>query len=172
MSKVPTTVRFIVTIALAANMFGCASSDRIAGCDRVLTDSVTIRLIDQFADQVDGASTRLGRFEISSIHKDALEIPGSQQPRGFLVRDPIARVQLKGEKQWTDVLTVMGSWMSAGEHMLAIKYKEKRFVLAQLDYGVPEGKHEMRIVVRANNGMCLVSDPFFSEVKKEGNSIR
>lgn len=160
------TNRVVAVIALALSMFGCATDDQIAGCREILSEKVTVRLLDQFSDEIDGERANFGRFELFSHYNGSLKVTGWQRAAGFLIVDPIARVELWRGQKWTDVLTTMGSWMTTGDHALTVKYQEKYVLLARLDYGIPEGKHEMRLVVQANDGLCFVSDSFFSEVKK------
>lgn len=147
-------------------MFGCAASGEITACKEVLSKSVTFRLLDQFSDDIGGERVNLGRFELVSHYKGSLDVSGWQREPGFLVLDPIARIELWRERKWTDVVAAMGSWMTTGDQVLTIKYGEKHVLLVRLDYGIPAGKHEMRVVVRTKSGACFVSDSFFAEVGK------
>lgn len=138
---------------------GCAS---LAGC-RTAIDMPEFRLTEIKVVELEGIPTRVGRFEVKNTLTQDLNLQGWAKEPGFFVEYPASRIQLRTNR-WTDVTPMIGSFMSSGEDKATIRSGESRVLLARVDFGVPAGRHEGRVVVQTIEGACLLSRPFRLDV--------
>lgn len=155
----------VILLLIASAISGCKTSELFPGCHEVLNKAVTLRLVDQYVDEINGSKATIGRFALASSFDGTIEIQGWMKEKEFLVFEPTTQVQLRSEERWATALGILGSWSSEGTEVLKLAPRRNYVILARLDSGVAAGKHEMRVIIQANNGICIASDPFFSEIK-------
>lgn len=59
---------------------------------------------------------------------------------------------------------MIGSFMSDGDDKVTIRSGEREALLTRVDFGVPTGHHEARVVVQTADGDCLLSRQFALDV--------
>lgn len=150
---------------VAIVVLGCAaSSDELhAGCKSLGEKKVSMRLVGVQTEQIDGSTVRVGRFEATSRYGGPLYIQGWKRDFGFLVEYPAVQLQVRTDG-WKNVVPMIGSFHSEGNERTLLAGDGRMILLARIEFGVPEGVHEMRVVVRTTKGACLVSDAFFHTV--------
>jgi hypothetical protein len=157
---------WLVSVAFVAfAVVGCSTRSESfqAGCKTFGDKAVTIRLVDVQMQEIDGVVARVGRFEVTSRQPDPLYVRGWKRDFGFLAEFPTARLQVR-KATWENVVPMIGSFHSEGDESTVISGERRMTLFARIEYGVPDGPQQIRLVLRTTEGVCLVSDAFLHTV--------
>jgi len=70
------------------------------------------------------------------------------------------------------VVPMIGSFHSEGDEPLSINGGATTNLFARIDFGVPVGTHQMRLVLKTTDKQCLISSTFTHEVPPRSNDPR